>query len=247
MYETKLVCCWCLWLFQQQSTTWCAGLRCLISTGMTCLTLTLRTFLVSRFHPLTSFPAQALMVSNSCFMELHFHRFEVSSGCIVIVWALLSSIESYFHDHLFDDQSCSWSAGVVPDMHARQEPSLSGSRSAWQELTGKDAKLEPCMFVPSSQQPSHSCSPSDPVAAPTNHQIASQASGLAYQSAPAPAEAGYHAAIVHAHHLFQSCYGVSPAGGFMPAAVPVWGAFPLMCDVVGMDERPMAREARVLR
>ena len=71
--------------------------------------------------------------------------------------------------------------------------------------------------------------------------------GMDYGPQAVSAAAGYHAAIVHAHNLFQSCYGMSPKCGFMPAAVPVWGAYPVRHDAYPLEERPMAREARVLR
>ncbi|KAK9837980.1 hypothetical protein WJX74_008986 [Apatococcus lobatus] len=141
------------------------------------------------------------------------------------------------------------SDGVVPDMHAcRPRPECIPESSSQQDSTNERCSHSRSAQLPAAQPHSHSRNSAPVRTAQASHpQLPAFSTAMAYRPTGGPGDAGYHAAIIHAHNLFHSCYGMSPAGGFMPPSVPVRGGYPMMCDAMSPEERPMAREARVLR
>ena len=146
-------------------------------------------------------------------------------------------------DSLSDADMGAWHAGVVPDMHGYPDNS-SQQASTNNSCSNSHA---PQLSSPQPYSRSHSNSALRSSGQPGHPQLPVFSAAMAYRPSGVPGDAGYHAAVIHAHNLFHSCYGMSPGGGYMPPPVPAWGGYPMMREMMSREERPMAREARVLR
>ena len=182
-----------------------------------------------------------------------------SLGRLLTVSLKLSSVMQYYLRHLPAALACTssdsssdadmgeWHAGVVPDMHAYRDrfPENSSQQASTNDSCSNS---HAAAQLSSSQLHGRAYSNSAPrsLAQQGHPQLPVFSAAMAYRPSGVPGDAGYHAAIIHAHNLFHSCYGMSPGGGYMPPPVPVWGGYPMMRDMMS-QERPMAREARVLR